>query len=915
MTVIKDDCKYDSIFQSQLNQLKEKTLVIPYKHIRLRISEWIKKLCEPCFLSFWRKNRNCYAQLLLAQLSGSSSWANSDRILSEPFNKRPAQAPLPLLPQYLLVNVSQHQLPSKGAAIKTLLSEKAVVEQEIEKDKQRLEKGNESKDFVFSFEVEEKKGSEAYSDEGNIGNWNGEVPPWVEALLNTSSHSNNSAFCDVQESQLDQSFDEKPSREYHLDHHRQNRDSNHNNRNSQSPSSKYSANERCLFSCRKSPSPVRHKKRLSPKHSQHPTSRPTVKKSDRNEMLDCSGLSNISFQDGNGDEEAFNESYFNKSHIEEMEELTEKFEKEIGALKKNLAEKERECDQIQSIYGGKLPKGSGGLATESPELSEPELDKAVTFSNKENASADARKDEKVECIVKQSLSKAKKVHKQEIQRLQEENIKKYQRLQVETSQKVKDIESEYMSTINEMHHSLCCVAEELEECKRECADLNGRLEDRNRVVHDFEEKILALLEDKKCLELNINKLGEEYEYRIERMEEEKEHYLQTVDDSYKCKLNREIEMAVEASNSRDLLQHETSLNKLHQEYNERIARIQQEHILQNNNHHGEIERLKRELQTLQQKLREANEARSGIIQSQSEENNYQTLQPESKYSEANIQRQQSNESFGLKVQQLQAELKSCQQQLSFKETEHTQALERIKYEHGLKLESLKHEHHVESQKLTLNAEKEKSVVVEREKKYDSILKQKQSEIDDLYSQNASLEKELKSSRSSLETQMETWKQQHEIEMRELLDRVDRREYEYEEEQHHSAKIISNLEGALVEMRDFVRQLEGKEAKRKKEEDEQIREYDQRLGRLQWKYEQLELQLHAEEKEKSALLQKLRESDFEMQKKMSSVRLEYENQMKGLLPSVAQEDMEHTITSLQGQVKSLRRALRQATNDK
>ncbi|CAD8115781.1 unnamed protein product [Paramecium sonneborni] len=66
------------------------------KHQKIRVEAWTKKLCQVTTNEVWKKNRNLYARILLNQVSKG--------ILSEPFDKRPPEGPLPKLNRYLVLN-------------------------------------------------------------------------------------------------------------------------------------------------------------------------------------------------------------------------------------------------------------------------------------------------------------------------------------------------------------------------------------------------------------------------------------------------------------------------------------------------------------------------------------------------------------------------------------------------------------------------------------------------------------------------------------------------------------------------------------------------------------------------------------------------------------------------------------------
>lgn len=66
------------------------------KHYKIRVEAWTKKLCQVTTNEVWKKNRNLYARILLNQVHKGN--------LSEPFDKRPPEGPLPKLNKYLVLN-------------------------------------------------------------------------------------------------------------------------------------------------------------------------------------------------------------------------------------------------------------------------------------------------------------------------------------------------------------------------------------------------------------------------------------------------------------------------------------------------------------------------------------------------------------------------------------------------------------------------------------------------------------------------------------------------------------------------------------------------------------------------------------------------------------------------------------------
>ncbi|XP_028406543.1 centrosomal protein of 112 kDa-like [Dendronephthya gigantea] len=90
--------KLDDTFNSFVDCMKPFVLKLAKKTERQRIAMWIKKLCEPpgngaSLMS--RKNRNMYAQVLLAMLKRD--------LIEEPFSQQPEPGPLPTMPAYMSI--------------------------------------------------------------------------------------------------------------------------------------------------------------------------------------------------------------------------------------------------------------------------------------------------------------------------------------------------------------------------------------------------------------------------------------------------------------------------------------------------------------------------------------------------------------------------------------------------------------------------------------------------------------------------------------------------------------------------------------------------------------------------------------------------------------------------------------------
>ncbi|XP_073246209.1 centrosomal protein of 112 kDa-like [Porites lutea] len=92
--------RQDSMFDRYLEEMKPFVLRLPHKSERQRVALWIKKLCEPPGPgTSGRKNRNLYAQLLLHMVKRG--------LLEDPFTRRPEAGPLQPLPSYMSIYLDE----------------------------------------------------------------------------------------------------------------------------------------------------------------------------------------------------------------------------------------------------------------------------------------------------------------------------------------------------------------------------------------------------------------------------------------------------------------------------------------------------------------------------------------------------------------------------------------------------------------------------------------------------------------------------------------------------------------------------------------------------------------------------------------------------------------------------------------
>lgn len=101
--------RQDLMFDRYLDEMKPFVLRLPQKSERQRVALWIKKLCEPPGPgTSGRKNRNLYAQLLLHMVKRG--------LLEDPFTRRPEAGPLQALPSYMSIYLDE-PVSKKSASV------------------------------------------------------------------------------------------------------------------------------------------------------------------------------------------------------------------------------------------------------------------------------------------------------------------------------------------------------------------------------------------------------------------------------------------------------------------------------------------------------------------------------------------------------------------------------------------------------------------------------------------------------------------------------------------------------------------------------------------------------------------------------------------------------------------------------
>eukprot|EP00698_Gefionella_okellyi_P010389 TRINITY_DN2693_c0_g2_i1.p2 TRINITY_DN2693_c0_g2~~TRINITY_DN2693_c0_g2_i1.p2 ORF type:complete len:379 (+),score=112.06 TRINITY_DN2693_c0_g2_i1:93-1229(+) len=91
-------------FQTMLFDIERHYIVLP-KPERIRVEQWVKKLCEPVPNKQWAKNRNQHAELLLHMVK--------QKRLEEPYHKLPYGGPLNTLGSWMLADVNRAKKKTK----------------------------------------------------------------------------------------------------------------------------------------------------------------------------------------------------------------------------------------------------------------------------------------------------------------------------------------------------------------------------------------------------------------------------------------------------------------------------------------------------------------------------------------------------------------------------------------------------------------------------------------------------------------------------------------------------------------------------------------------------------------------------------------------------------------------------------
>lgn len=135
--------KLDEDFDNFLDCMKPYVLNLSRKAEKQRIAMWIKKLCEPPGSSLSsRKNRNMYAQVLLAMLKRD--------LIEEPFSQQPEPGPLPTMPPYMSIYVDDLTIPKPRKDERDVSDTPSWIKEELESGSGNLSVGTDTSDRLSS---------------------------------------------------------------------------------------------------------------------------------------------------------------------------------------------------------------------------------------------------------------------------------------------------------------------------------------------------------------------------------------------------------------------------------------------------------------------------------------------------------------------------------------------------------------------------------------------------------------------------------------------------------------------------------------------------------------------------------------------------------------------------------------------
>ncbi|XP_028267531.1 centrosomal protein of 112 kDa isoform X2 [Parambassis ranga] len=288
-------------------------------------------------------------------------------------------------------------------------------------------------------------------------------------------------------------------------------------------------------------------------------------------------------------------------------------------------------------------------------------------------------------------------------------------------------------------------------------------------------------------------------------------------------------------------------------------------------------------------------------------------------------------------QQLEALRQKYEQQMAEQRMQHEQERTRLQQQHGAEKDSLVQEHQREVSSLERQA---RAALQQHQQHTQEWRKRDGQTISDLEAQVSSLREELQQARVQHKQQMALL--QEEEKQRAILDkasldrlrsdmeqicsdlershqqekdvirektnsRLKQIEKEYSQKLAKNAQLIAELQTSVCDSKEEAVRLQQAMEKQLEEASDRwdqerrtiTHHADQANKALQEKVESLQRQLHSSEK-------KLLSKELEIEEKVTMVRQEYEEKIKGLMPAELRQELEDTITSLKTQVNFLQK---------
>ncbi|XP_039264803.2 centrosomal protein of 112 kDa-like isoform X1 [Styela clava] len=888
------EVRMDSEFDQHIIDMKPYVLRLQHKTERQRCALWIKKLCEPPLSTADRNNRNLHAKLLLHMLKRG--------LLDGPFAVRPEDGQLKTLPSYMSIffnepsSTSDHmhlteemyQENSKFAATET----PDWVRLELDGSLPVLSGSKENIDPQSDYRTSSPRQHSLRLSRSDVPSFNGRGRvspinrPWEqptnEAFKGPSTFRDEQSLIRMHEKELEMKSKVLQA-QFHED-----------------------------------------KLKLQHKHDIAVQKILDRKNSEIEELKQ-----HYRNKDKDHEESTIKADRRAQSLVKELQMLRETKDKQIDELKLMLDET---TEAAKAEYEAKVQEALGGFERDKYELQKTHtkniqqlLDdtnqRLMKMEDEYNAQTTATKmvTSELECRVSQltqeteSLSMAKQSlmnDKEHAERLLENAEKKIRQLEEKYSNLEKEFKLEnenhdlqMKSLMNKFDANSEFLKQEsnlsLNKAQETARELEDQIQSLKHGLQDSEQQRMRELRDRESLH-------QQDMMSVQHLHEKQLHQLRTEWDQEKSHHAREIR------NMEDIVR----------ERDEQIARLTVQQ--KQNSHHAEqaIEQYKKQMSDAQKKVYSDMQAQLDKISDELDNNKkYQErMKDDHKIQMEELKAKYQDELTDMKMKCEQDKVKVTQhaisdrdqlsktydKQLEDAERRLRDALE----EHERVAEERKLQHHevitgMEAQIRELREELVSATALRRQqlvelgllreeerqkaaREHDAIVNRLESEMDrqrmEMHRQNA----------SELDRQAQKTK-----------NRLEGLEKDYKQRLERAYDRISELQEKENSLRDELSRVQV-ESEQHIADDAAKREEEAKRLRLQLESANIALlaELEAEREKFHSIQRQSQNSEFDLKDKLTRVKMDYEERMKGLLPASLRKDMEDTITCLRSQVSSL-----------